>query len=183
MGRGSLKVGQTRTDTREHLLLRHPCAYLANRSLGLRDLIRKLPLRQVCMPCIRLPWPIPPKHPKTAPNVLWRLRDHQAIPVWVDFNFPVVVVVGVGASPPVLTVGGLKDNVGGFSSTALAEYVEGSGTSRLLFEYTVSSDATSKASSFLLPGKERVKVSRSFGAWVTLARRLIRFAVTLALSK
>lgn len=72
----------------------------------------------------------------------------QTIPVWVDFSFPVVVVVGVGASPPVLTIGGFKDNSGGFSSTVLAEYVEGSGTSRLLFEYTVSSDSISKPCSW-----------------------------------
>lgn len=66
--------------------------------------------------------------------------------MWIDFSFPVVVIVGAGASPPQLTIGGFEDNVGGFSSTVLAEYVEGSGTSRLLFEYIVSSDATSKPS-------------------------------------
>lgn len=57
--------------------------------------------------------------------------------MWVDFSFPVVVVVESGASPPVLTLSGL-------SSTVLAEYVEGSGTSRLLFEYTVSFESISK---------------------------------------
>lgn len=59
--------------------------------------------------------------------------------MWVDFSFPVVVIVGAGASPPQLTIGGFQDTVGGFTATVLAEYVEGSGTSRLLFEYTVSS--------------------------------------------
>eukprot|EP00752_Nemacystus_decipiens_P003960 g3626.t1 len=70
----------------------------------------------------------------------------QTIPVWVDFSFPVVVVVGVGASPPALSIGGFKDNVGGFSATVLAEYVEGSGTSRLMFEYTIQEGDTTDIS-------------------------------------
>lgn len=73
--------------------------------------------------------------------------------MWVDFSFPVVVVVGAGASPPLLTIGGFEDNDGGFSSTVLAEYVQGNGTSRLLFEYTVSSDATSKPSTWARNGR------------------------------
>ncbi|CAM9704841.1 unnamed protein product, partial [Hapterophycus canaliculatus] len=61
-----------------------------------------------------------------------------SIPVWVNFSFPVVVVVGAGASPPLLAIGGLNDSIDGSSSTVLAEYVQGSGTSQLVFEYTVS---------------------------------------------
>lgn len=57
----------------------------------------------------------------------------------VDFSFPVVVIVGTGASPPQLIVGGFNDSANGSSSTVLAEYVDGSGTSQLLFEYMVSS--------------------------------------------
>lgn len=91
---------------------------------------------------------------QTGPNTRWRFRHHQIIPVWVDFSFPVVVVVGAGASPPVLTIGGFE--IGGFPSTALAEYVEGSGTSRLQFEYTVSSDVTFKLNTL---GKEKRKFS------------------------
>lgn len=64
-------------------------------------------------------------------------HTHQVIPVWVNFSFPVVVVVGAGASPPLLTVGGFNGSVNGSMSTALAEFVGGSGTSQLLFEYTV----------------------------------------------
>lgn len=59
--------------------------------------------------------------------------------MWVNFSFPVVVVVGAGASPPLLTVGGFNDSLNGSTSTVLAEYVGGSGTSQLLFEYTVRS--------------------------------------------
>lgn len=62
----------------------------------------------------------------------------QVVPVWVNFSFPVVVVVGTGASPPLLKLAGFNDSANGSSSTVLAEYVEGSGTSQLLFEYTVS---------------------------------------------
>lgn len=87
-----------------------------------------------------------PHHHFPGPNTRRRFRDHQTIPAWVDFNFPVVVVMGTGASPPALTIGGL-------SSAVLAEYVEGSGTSRLLFEYTVSSAVTSKPSTWDRKGK------------------------------
>lgn len=66
------------------------------------------------------------------------LPQCQVISVWVNFSFPVVVVMGTGALPPLLTVGGFNDSVNGSSSTVLAEYVEGSGTSQLMFEYTVS---------------------------------------------
>lgn len=59
----------------------------------------------------------------------------QVIPVWVDFSFPVVVVVGTGASPPRLTLGGFSHGDG--ASKVYAEFVGGSGTSGLLFEYTV----------------------------------------------
>lgn len=58
--------------------------------------------------------------------------------MWVNFSFPVVVVVGTGASPPLLTLGGFNDSMNGSSGTVFAEYTEGSGTSQLLFEYTVS---------------------------------------------
>ena len=56
----------------------------------------------------------------------------------MNFSFPVVVVVGTGASPPQLKLAGFNDSTNGSSTTVLAEYVEGSGTSQLLFEYTVS---------------------------------------------
>lgn len=101
--------------------------------------------------CIPRLVPIRRQNPETGPNVRRHFRDHQTIPVWVDFSFPVVVVVGVGASPPMLTIGGL-------SSTVLAEYVEGSGTARLLFEYTVSADPTSKPCSW---ARKRGVVSKS----------------------
>ncbi|CAM9102436.1 unnamed protein product [Scytosiphon promiscuus] len=61
----------------------------------------------------------------------------QIIPVWVNFSFPVVVVMGAGASPPLLAVGGFNDSINGSSSMVWAEYAQGSGTLQLVFEYTV----------------------------------------------
>ena len=56
----------------------------------------------------------------------------------MNFSFPVVVVVGTGASPPLLKLAGFNDSTNGSSTTVLAEYAGGSGTSQLVFEYTVS---------------------------------------------
>lgn len=58
--------------------------------------------------------------------------------MWVNFSFPVVVVVDTGASPPLLVLSGFNDTVNGSSSTVFATYMEGNGTSLLLFEYIVS---------------------------------------------
>lgn len=76
--------------------------------------------------------------------ILYSVIINQVIPVRVDFSFPVVVVVGTGASPPRLPLGGF-DHDGG-ASKVYAEFVEGSGTSRLLFEYTVREEWKSRRS-------------------------------------
>ncbi|CAM9243696.1 unnamed protein product, partial [Ectocarpus sp. 8 AP-2014] len=84
----------------------------------------------------------------------------QAISFRVDFSFPVVVIVGAGASPPQLTVGGFNDSLNGSSSTVLAEYVDGSGTSELLFEYMIQEDDTTEgfALGLTIPNGENASI-------------------------
>lgn len=72
-------------------------------------------------------WPPVQTHP-------FRLFGHhycpKVIPVRVNFSFPVVVEIGIGASPPFLSLGVSN-------GTRSAVYSYGSGSSALFFEYTV----------------------------------------------
>lgn len=55
----------------------------------------------------------------------------------MDFTFAVTVLVGRGATPPLLPLL-VSSPTANASSTRYAEYTAGNGTSSLLFEYLVS---------------------------------------------